>query len=103
MKGKYSSSTVPILIFLCVTSDVLNLFSHSIIPYITTISSVLQILANKPSGNSAPPPPQPPNPPVPYNGHNNVHNYDEDMGYRLVTSDVIVSIIRFFFVRVMKD
>ncbi|CAB3232660.1 unnamed protein product [Arctia plantaginis] len=47
----------------------------------------LEILANKPIANSAPPPPQPPNPPVPYNGHNNVHNYDEDMGYRTMTRE----------------
>ncbi|XP_075987967.1 ENAH actin regulator enabled isoform X2 [Anticarsia gemmatalis] len=47
----------------------------------------LEILANKPSGNSAPQPPQPPNPPVPYNGHNNAHNYDEDMGYRTMTRE----------------
>ncbi|KAM3968496.1 LOW QUALITY PROTEIN: ENAH actin regulator enabled [Aphomia sociella] len=47
----------------------------------------LEILANKPSNNSAPPPPQPPNPPGPYNGHNNVHNYDEDMGYRTMTRE----------------
>ncbi|KAH9638142.1 hypothetical protein HF086_014321 [Spodoptera exigua] len=42
----------------------------------------LEILANKPATNNAPAPPQPPNPPVPYNGHNNAHTYDEDMGYR---------------------
>ncbi|CAH2987322.1 unnamed protein product [Chilo suppressalis] len=48
----------------------------------------LEILANKPAGNSAPPPPQPPNPPAPYNGHNNnTHNYDEDMGYRTMTRE----------------
>ncbi|XP_059047910.1 protein enabled-like [Achroia grisella] len=47
----------------------------------------LEILANKPSNNSAPPPPQAPNPPGPYNGHNNVHNYDEDMGYRTMTRE----------------
>ncbi|PZC71615.1 hypothetical protein B5X24_HaOG212883 [Helicoverpa armigera] len=46
-----------------------------------------EILANKPAGNSAPPPPQPPNPPVPYNGHNNAHTYDEDMGYRTMTRE----------------
>ncbi|XP_026743355.1 protein enabled [Trichoplusia ni] len=46
----------------------------------------LEILANKPAGNSAPPPPQPPNPPVPYNGHN-AHTYDEDMGYRTMTRE----------------
>ncbi|CAH1642417.1 unnamed protein product [Spodoptera littoralis] len=40
----------------------------------------LEILANKPATNNAPAPPQPPNPPVPYNGHNNAHTYDEDMG-----------------------
>uniref|UniRef100_A0A2A4J4H1 WH1 domain-containing protein n=1 Tax=Heliothis virescens TaxID=7102 RepID=A0A2A4J4H1_HELVI len=47
----------------------------------------LEILANKPAGNSAPPAPQPPNPPVPYNGHNNAHTYDEDMGYRTMTRE----------------
>ncbi|XP_061725334.1 protein enabled-like isoform X2 [Cydia pomonella] len=47
----------------------------------------LEILANKPSGNSAPPPPQPPNPPVPFNGHNNTQHYDEDMGYRTMTRE----------------
>ncbi|KAJ8707960.1 hypothetical protein PYW08_010326 [Mythimna loreyi] len=47
----------------------------------------LEILANKPTGNSAPPPPQAPNPPVPYNGHNNAHTYDEDMGYRTMTRE----------------
>ncbi|XP_072934010.1 uncharacterized protein ena isoform X2 [Epargyreus clarus] len=46
----------------------------------------LEILANKPTNNTAPPPPQPPNPPVPYNGHNNAH-YDEDMGYRTMTRE----------------
>ncbi|KAF9823796.1 hypothetical protein SFRURICE_015401 [Spodoptera frugiperda] len=47
----------------------------------------LEILANKPATNNAPAPPQPPNPPVPYNGHNNAHTYDEDMGYRTMTRE----------------
>ncbi|XP_049882177.1 protein enabled isoform X2 [Pectinophora gossypiella] len=45
----------------------------------------LEVLANKPAGNVAPPPPQP-NPPAAYNGHNNQH-YDEDMGYRTMTRE----------------
>ncbi|CAK1549350.1 unnamed protein product [Leptosia nina] len=46
----------------------------------------LEVLANKASNNTAPPPPQPLNPPGPYNGHNNTH-YDEDMGYRTMTRE----------------
>ncbi|XP_038217025.1 protein enabled [Zerene cesonia] len=44
----------------------------------------LEVLANKASNNTAPPPAQP-NPPVPYNGHN--AHYDEDMGYRTMTRE----------------
>ncbi|XP_045507673.1 protein enabled [Colias croceus] len=44
----------------------------------------LEVLANKASNNTAPPPVQP-NPPVPYNGHN--AHYDEDMGYRTMTRE----------------
>ncbi|XP_021209113.1 protein enabled isoform X2 [Bombyx mori] len=47
----------------------------------------LEILANKPNVNSAPPPPQALNPPAPYNGHNNTYNHDEDMGYRTMTRE----------------
>ncbi|KPJ17574.1 Protein enabled [Papilio machaon] len=42
----------------------------------------LEILANKVTNNSAPPP-APPNPPA-YNGH---AHYDEDMGYRTMTRE----------------